>query len=145
MVLPRGNRHVFREVLKACLLSLPIISSGTRVYFANEICTLQLHGFFKIDFRERRGGGDRGREKKRQTGRGGERERDVCCSTYSYIHWLILVCALPGDGPCDLGVIWTMLSSTELPSQAKLPCLDLCLSFPLLGLSSHCRCCGQFC
>ena len=31
-----------------------------------------------------------------------ERETLICCSTYWYIHWLILVCALTGDGTHSL-------------------------------------------
>ena len=30
----------------------------------------------------------------------------ICCSTHSCIHWLILVCALPGDQTCNLGIRW---------------------------------------
>ena len=48
-----------------------------------------------------------------ERGRGtwGEREKErerkkhlFCCSTYVYIHWLLLVCALTRDGTCSLGV-----------------------------------------
>ena len=37
----------------------------------------------------------------------GERESEtsICCSTYLFIHWLILVCALTRDWTCNLGVI----------------------------------------
>ena len=33
----------------------------------------------------------------RERERKGEREREICCSTYLCIHWLILVYALTGD------------------------------------------------
>ena len=33
-----------------------------------------------------------------------KRETFICCSTYLGTHWLILVCALTGDGTHDLGV-----------------------------------------
>ena len=29
----------------------------------------------------------------------------ICCSTYLYIHWLILICALTGDQTHNLGVL----------------------------------------
>ena len=37
---------------------------------------------------------------------GGDREKEtlIYCSTYLCISWLILVCALTGDGTCNLGV-----------------------------------------
>ena len=31
------------------------------------------------------------------------RERNICCSTYLCIHWLILVCTLTGIEPTNLG------------------------------------------
>ena len=56
------------------------------------IVVLAYVSFFKFtDFRER--GGGRGRE----LGRGGETETLICCPTYLYIHWLLLVCALTRD------------------------------------------------
>ena len=33
-----------------------------------------------------------------------ERETLTCCSTYLYIQWMLLVCALTGDRTCNLGV-----------------------------------------
>ena len=33
-----------------------------------------------------------------------ERETSICCSTYLYIHWFILVCALTGDQICNLDI-----------------------------------------
>ena len=39
----------------------------------------------------------------------GERERErgtsVCCSSYLWIHWLILTCALNEDQTCNLGIL----------------------------------------
>ena len=43
--------------------------------------------FLKIDFRKRKGGGEREREK----------EALICCSIHLYIHWLSPACALIGD------------------------------------------------
>ena len=34
-----------------------------------------------------------------------EREREICCSTYLCIHWLIPVCALTRDQTLNLGVL----------------------------------------
>ena len=34
-----------------------------------------------------------------------EREASICCSTYLYIHWLILICFLTRDETCNLGVL----------------------------------------
>ena len=45
------------------------------------------------------------------------REREICCSIYLRIHWLILVCAMLGDQTCNLGV-WGWCSS-QLSSLAR--------------------------
>lgn len=44
------------------------------------------------------------RERKRKGGRAGGRETSICCCTYLSTHWLLLVCALNGDQPCNLGL-----------------------------------------
>ena len=43
-------------------------------------------------------GGGRERERERNS------DRSFRCSTYLWIHWLLLVCALTGDGTCNLGL-----------------------------------------
>ena len=47
-----------------------------------------------------------------------ERETSICCSTYLCIHWLLLICALPGDWTRNFGVSGMMLQLTELPGQS---------------------------
>ena len=34
------------------------------------------------------------------------RETSICCSSYRCIRWLILVCALTGEGTHNLGMLW---------------------------------------
>ena len=63
--------------------------------------------FFNLLILEREEKGEEGRERererKREGGRG-EKETSNCCSIYLFIHWLIFVCALTGDGTFDLGI-----------------------------------------
>ena len=44
---------------------------------------------------------------RKKAGEGREREREtwICCSNYLRIHLLLLVCALPRDRTCNLGVL----------------------------------------
>lgn len=50
-----------------------------------------------------------------------QRQRDwlICCSTYLWIHWLILVCALTGDQTSNVGVSWQC--SNQLSYRSGLP------------------------
>ena len=57
-----------------------------------------------------------------------EREKEkssIYCSTDVCTHWLIPVCALPGDQTCNPGVIWTMLQPTEPPGPGCY-CFNIC-------------------
>ena len=46
----------------------------------------------------------RGREGGREREGEREREREICCSTYLCIHWLLLVCSLTWDLTHNLGI-----------------------------------------
>ena len=64
-----------------------------------------------------REGGRRRREKKGQGER--ERETSICCSAYLCIHWLLLVCALTGDGTHNLGVLGGHFNQLSYLSRAR--------------------------
>ena len=53
--------------------------------------------------------------------RGRERERGklICCSKYSCIHWLILVCALARDQTCNLGLWGWCSEQLSYPARAQ--------------------------
>ena len=62
-------------------------------------------------------------EREKKAGREGEREKEretLICSTYLSIHWLFLVCALPGNRTYNLFDYGMMLQPTEPPGQGKL-------------------------
>ena len=58
------------------------------------------------------------RERKERSG-GGEREREMCCSTLLPTHWLILVCALTRDRTHNLSISWD--NTKQLSTQPELP------------------------
>ena len=48
-----------------------------------------------------------------------EREREICCSTYSRIHWLILACALTGDQTHSLVISERCSKQLSHPARAS--------------------------
>ena len=48
-----------------------------------------------------------------------ERESESCCSTYLYIHWLILVCALTGDQTCNPSILRRCSNQLSCLASAK--------------------------
>ena len=53
--------------------------------------------------------------------RGRERETEtlICCFTYLCVHWLILVCALPRDQTCNLGILEWYSNQLSYPARPR--------------------------
>ena len=67
---------------------------------------------------------ERGRGE-RERDRTGQRETSICCSTYSRIQWLLLVCALTRDQTPKLGVSGQCSNQLSYPARAILKFFNL--------------------